>query len=115
MVALPIPAPRVRKVPILVEKDVNIRREQEPKEEILEPKEGRTWKARTGLSPGKWATRSLRRSKEEAEAKVLPLQRRGSLRGSLRLGRRGEEEENKQMQKKKKEEGVGEVRQKESF
>ena len=98
MIALPIPAPRVRKVPILVEKEVNIKREvqakgPEQKEEIQEPKdkaeEGRTWKARTGLSPGKWATRSLRRSKEEPEVKVAPLQRRGSLRGSLRLRRRG--------------------------
>ena len=121
MIALPIPAPRVRKVPILVEKDVDIRREGQTKvqEEILDPKdktEGGTWKARTGLSPGKWATRSLRRSKEETEVTVLPLQRRGSLRGSLRLGRRGEEEENKQVQKKKKkeEEGGSEVRQKEA-
>ena len=121
MIALPIPAPRVRKVPILMEKDGREGqiKGQEQKEEILDAKdksEGGTWKARTGLSPGKWATRSLRRSKEEAEVKVLPLQRRGSLRGSLRLGRRGEEEENKQMQKsdgkKKKEEGGGEVRQK---
>ena len=123
MIALPIPAPRVRKVPILVEKEVNIKREvqakgPEQKEEIQEPKDkaeegGGTWKARTGLSPGKWATRSLRRSKEEPEVKVAPLQRRGSLRGSLRLSRRGEEEErslpswkrgeeeeNKQVQKK---------------
>ena len=124
MIALPIPAPRVRKVPILLEKDADIRREgqtkgQEQKEEILDPKEkteGGTWKARTGLSPGKWATRSLRRSKEEAEVKVLPFQRRGSLRGSLRLGRSGEEEENKQVHKKKKkeEEGGSEVRQKEA-
>ena len=120
MIALPVPAPRVRKVPIMLEKDVDIRREGQTKgqEEILDPKEkteGGTWKARTGLSPGKWATRSLRRSKEETEVKVLPLQRRGSLRGSLRLGRRGEEEENKQVKKKKKEEeGGSEVRQKEA-
>ena len=71
----------------------------------------------------------VRRSKEEAEeGKVPPLQRRNSLRGSLRLGRKEEdedgrssgwkrgkeEEENKQVQKnngKKKQEG-GEVRQK---
>ena len=124
MIALPIPAPRVRKVPILVEKDANNtrrgegqRKDQEQKEEMVEPKdkvEGGTWKARTGLSPGKWATRSLRRSKEESEVKVVPLQRRGSLRGSLRLGRRREEEEeeNKQVQKKKKEEDVEKVRQK---
>ena len=137
MIALPIPAPRVRKVPILVEKEVNIRREEQTKgqeqgKEIQEPKdkaeEGRTWKARTGLSPGKWATRSLRRSKEEPEVKVAPLQRRGSLRGSLRLSRRGEEEErrlpswkrgeeeeNKQVQKKdgkRKKEDDAELRQK---
>ena len=111
MIALPIPAPRVRKVPIKLEREA-------PAEEVEEQGEGEDmgaskekeeagggWKFRTGLSPGKWSTRSLRRSKEEM---VAPLQRRNSLRGSFRIGRRGEEEENEQKDGgKKKPEGVG--------
>ena len=111
MIALPIPAPRVRKVPIKLEREA-------PAAEVEDQVEGENmgaskekeeagggWKFRTGLSPGKWSTRSLRRSKEEMAA---PLQRRNSLRGSLRIGRRGEEEENEQKDGgKKKPEGVG--------
>ena len=101
-----------------MEKEVEIRREtkgQKHKEEILDQPKDKvgTWKARTGLSPGKWATRSLRRSKEE----MVPLQRRGSLRGSLRFGKRGDEEEENKLKnegkKRKEDEGGEKVRQKE--
>ena len=111
MIALPIPAPRVRKVPIKLEREAPVAEveDQAEGEEERESKEkeevGGGWKFRTGLSPGKWSTRSLRRSKEEI---VAPLQRRNSLRGSLRIGRRGEEEENEQKDGgKKKPEEVG--------
>ena len=111
MIALPIPAPRVRKVPIKLEREAPAAEveDQGEGEDMGASKEkeeaGGGWKFRTGLSPGKWSTRSLRRSKEEM---VAPLQRRNSLRGSFRIGRRGEEEENEQKDGgKKKPEGVG--------